>query len=285
MLAGRLGLETARIPHADRHGLLSLDRGQLFVEDGCLSFTGGGGSVPPGRYAIPHQSLSLLLMGPGSSITHDALRILARSGVGLAAVGDDGVRFYTAPPLGTGDSALARAQATLWADPKSRISVARRMYAIRLGEILPNREIDALRGVEGARVKETYAILAKKHRIRWEGRRYDRAAPEAADIPNQAINHASSAMEAAAAVACAACGAIPQLGFIHEASSSAFVLDVSDLYRADVTVEAAFEAAAAFGRDPSQSIERLTRKTVGSHLRKGKVIAQMIDRIKVVLGV
>ncbi len=284
MLPGRLGLETARIPQSDRHGLLGLDRGHLLVEDGCLTFhSAGGGILPKGRYSVPQQTVSLVLLGPGSMVSHDALRILARSGVGLVAVGDDGVRMYTAPPLGAGDSDLARRQAKLWAAERSRIAVARRMYGIRLGEILPGREIDVLRGIEGARVKETYALLARKHSIRWDGRRYDRNAPEAADIPNQALNHASSAMEAAAAVACAAAGAIPQLGFIHESAASAFVLDISDLYRASVTVEAAFESAAQYGSDPTQSIERITRKAVGLRLRRGKVIAEMIDRIKMVL--
>ena len=33
MLKGRLGLETARIPHKDRNGLIWLARGALTVED------------------------------------------------------------------------------------------------------------------------------------------------------------------------------------------------------------------------------------------------------------
>lgn len=41
MLKGRLGLEKARIPHADRHGLLWLSRGELCVIDGCLHFLRG----------------------------------------------------------------------------------------------------------------------------------------------------------------------------------------------------------------------------------------------------
>ena len=91
MLVGRLGLETARLPHADRHGLISLDRGRLTVEDGCLTFDcAGGGGTPAGRYGLPHQSVSLVLLGPGSTVSHDALRLLARHGVGLAAVGEDG---------------------------------------------------------------------------------------------------------------------------------------------------------------------------------------------------
>jgi len=38
VLLGRLGLETARIPHVDRHGLVWLECGRLYVEDGTLRF-------------------------------------------------------------------------------------------------------------------------------------------------------------------------------------------------------------------------------------------------------
>ena len=100
MLVGTSGLEKARIPHADRHGLLWLERGRLEVEDGCLRFiTAGGATGPLATIRIPHQSVSLILLGPGSSITHDALRLLASHGTALAAIGAGGVRFYTAQPL------------------------------------------------------------------------------------------------------------------------------------------------------------------------------------------
>ena len=102
VLAGRLGLETARIPHADRHGLVWLARGHLCVEDGTLHFqTAGSGDMKPGDYAIPFQMVSILLLGPGSTVSHDALRLCARHGTCLVAVGEDGVRAYTAPPAGT----------------------------------------------------------------------------------------------------------------------------------------------------------------------------------------
>jgi CRISPR-associated protein Cas1 len=160
MLLGRLGLDTARMPHEIRHGLVYLDRGRLEVEDGCLRFIcAGGGGLPAGDSQIPHQSLSLVLLGPGSSVTHDALRLLARHNTGLAAVGQDGVRFYTAPPLLPDASELARRQARAWADPEVRLSIARRMYAWRLGEVLPARDLDVLRGIEGARMKESYKLL------------------------------------------------------------------------------------------------------------------------------
>lgn len=282
MLPGRLGLETARVPHVDRHGLVHLDRGQLFVTDGCLRFLAANGTtLSAGEYTIPHQAISLILLGPGSTVSHDALRLLARHGTGLAAVGDDGVRCYTAPPLMPDTSALARRQVELWSDRRhGRPLVVRRMYARRLGEIMPHRDITVLRGIEGARVKSLYGRLARQHGVEWKGRRYDRAAPESADLANQAINHAASAVEGAAAIAVTATATIPQLGFIHEDSGQAFVLDVADLFRDSVTVPCAFRAVRLLEGRRGESIERLTRKLTGAALRKESVIASMIDVIK-----
>ena len=269
MLSGRLGLEKARIPHSDRHGLVWLERGRLEVEDGCLRFvTAGGGPMEAGDYQIPYHSISIILLGPGSSVTHDALRLLARHGCALAAIGEGAVRFYTAPPLMPDSSALARAQVRRWSDPKQRMEVARAMYAMRFGEIVRTRDIAVLRGQEGARIKRAYVLAAERHGIGWNGRRYDRENPEAGDLANQAINHAGSAMTAAASVAVAATGAIPQLGFVHEDSGQSFVLDIADLYRHDVLLDIAFGAVREARARGAAPIERLVR----NHLRLSMLI-------------
>ena len=286
MLRGRLGLETARIPHADRHGLLWLSRGALAVRDGTLRFEreagpGSGSPLDSGEYGIPFQSLSMILLGPGSTVSHDALRLMARHGTALVAVGEDGVRCYTAPPLMPDTSDVARRQMRAWGDPEgSRITIARKMYALRLGEILPHTGVEVLRGIEGARMRRTYQNLAQRYGIVWRGRRYDRANPLAADVPNQAINHASVAVTSAAVIAVTSLGAIPQLGFIHEHSGDAFALDIADLFRDTILLPAAFKSAKAVIDDPTLDIERHTRRTTGEMLRTEQVIPKMIDRIK-----
>jgi CRISPR-associated protein Cas1 len=158
------------------------------------------------------------------------------------------------------------------------------MYARRLGEIMPHRDITVLRGIEGARVKALYARLATKHGIEWKGRRYDRTDPSAADAPNQAINHAASAVEGAAAIAVTATATIPQLGFIHEDSGQSFVLDVADLFRDSVTVPSAFRAVRIAAERPGEPIERIVRRLTGQALRRHGVIPAMIDAIKALLA-
>ena len=286
MLRGRLGLETARIPHADRHGLLWLSRGALTVRDGTLRFERQAGpdadsGLEVGEYGVPFQSLSMILLGPGSTVSHDALRLMARHGTALVAVGEDGVRCYTAPPLMPDTSDVARRQMRAWGDAEgSRITIARKMYALRLGEVLPHEDITVLRGIEGARMRQTYRNLAQRYGIQWRARRYDRTNPTWADLPNQAINHASVAVTAAASIAVIAVGAIPQLGFIHEHSGEAFALDIADLFRDTVLLPAAFQSARAVEENPRLSIERHTRRTTGELLRTERVIPKMIDRIK-----
>ena len=282
LLRGRLGLAASRIPHADRHGLLWLEYGKLSVEDGTLRFVAAQSeTLDAGDYAIPYQAVSMILLGPGTSITQDVLRLCARHGTLIAAVGEGGVKSYTAPPLGQGRSDVARAHAERWADPKRRLDTARRLYAWRFGRVLPHRDIETLRGIEGARIKESYKLAAQRFGITWHGRRYDRQNPNAADLPNQAINHAATFVEAAADIAVAAVGALPPLGFIHEDSSNAFTLDVADLYRIDITLPLAFSAVQAIQQKKSDlTIEREVRKRAARAFRQEKLIPRMIDRIK-----
>jgi len=282
LIPGRLGLAASRIPHADRHGLLWLEYGKLSVKDGTLRFMAAQSeTLDAGDYAIPYQAVSMILLGPGTSITQDVLRLCARHGTLITAVGEGGVKSYTAPPLGQGRSDVARAHAERWADPKRRLDTARRLYAWRFGRVLPHRDIETLRGIEGARIKESYKLVAQRFGITWHGRRYDRQNPNAADLPNQAINHAATFVEAAADIAVAAVGALPPLGFIHEDSSNAFTLDVADLYRIDITLPLAFSAVQAIQQKKSDlTIEREVRKRAARAFRQEKLIPRMIDRIK-----
>lgn len=284
MLIGRPGLDKARVPHAERHGLIWLDRGRLEVEDGCLRFVTAGGTLAAGDYQIPHQSVSIVLLGPGSSVTHDALRILAAHGCALAAIGTGGIRFYSAPPLLPDTSTLARRQVMLWAEPSARVGVARAMFAIRFGEEVKARTLDMLRGMEGARLKRMYEVTAQRYGVPWNGRRYDRNNPNAADSPNQAINHAVSVVEAAAAIAVASTATIPQLGFVHEDSGQSFVLDIPDLVRHDVMLPIAFGAAKQAMGNLSESIDRLVRTRAAETFNKEQVVPKLIDHIKALIG-
>jgi CRISPR-associated protein Cas1 len=226
MLKGRLGLDDTRVPQKSRNGLVHVERARVAVDTGSLVlvFDEVGETIE-----LPYQRINVLLLGPGTTVTHDAVRHCSSHGTAIAFVGTDGTRIYPAPPIFDRDADLARRQATYWAGTTTRVMVAKRMYSKRFGEIPKTNNLDSLRGMEASRIKTAYELIAAEVGITWRGRRYDRGAPDKADLPNQAINHAVTALEACVSIAVQATATLPPLGFLHEQSAKSFVLDLRPL--------------------------------------------------------
>lgn len=281
MLKGRLGIDAARVPQKSRNGLVWVERCRVAIDNGSLvlAFDDAGE-----RIELPYQRLNALLLGPGTTVTHDAVRHLSAHGTCVAFVGVDGTRIYTVPPIFERDADLARKQATYWASPTTRVLIAKRMYHKRFGETPRTNDPDSLRGMEAARIKRAYEILAQQHGVPWKGRRYDRADHDATDLPNQAINHAVTALEAAVAVAVQATATLPPLGFLHEDSGKSWVLDLCDLYRTTVTVPIAFRCAREQLAGSALTLDRAVRRAVSRHVRDTGFVDHAIDDIKDLLA-
>lgn len=272
LLPGRLGLDGAELRHEDRIPFLALRMGRLEVQEGCLRFVSDAA-----EQVIPYQRVSCIVLEPGTSVTHDALRLLARHGVGLVATGLDGVKCYTAPPLLSDSSDLARRQARAWANPELRLLVAKKQFEVRFGEMPPARDLDILRGLEGARIREAYRHHAQANGIRWD---VPRSVERGRGDANTVLNYAADAVYAAAAVAVYTTATIPQLGFLHEDSGRAFVLDVADLHRTTVTIPAAFRALRGWLDNGSKdSLERAVRTEMMGQFQRRSLVATMIEQI------
>ena len=281
MLKGRLGLEDSRIPQRSRNGLIYVQRCRVAVENGSLVLAFDEAKE---TLELPYQRLNAILLGPGTTLTHDAVRHCSAHGTCLAFVGTDGARLYTAPPIFERDADLARKQAMWWAGESTRAMVAKRMYAKRFGDTPRTNDTNALRGMEAARIKRAYELLAVEHGISWSGRYYDRTRPEATDVPNLAINHAVTAVEACSAIGVQATATLPPLGFMHENSAKSWVLDVCDLYRTTVTVPIAFRCAREYLKQADMTLDRRVRRAVSDHVRKTGFVDLVIDDIKELLA-
>ena len=120
-------------------------------------------------------------------------------------------------------------QAKLALDDSARLKVVRKMYEIRFGEKPPERRsVKQLRGIEGARVKKTYQLLAKQAGVSWKGRNYDRQQWDSADMPNRCISSATACLYGVSEAAILAAGYAPAIGFIHTGKSLSFVYDIAD---------------------------------------------------------
>lgn len=194
-----------------------------------------------GRVHVPCASLSLLMLGPGTSVTHAAVMTMAEAGCLVAWCGEQGVRFYAQGMGETRSAANLMQQARFWADPQRRMQVVRRMYEMRFGEPLdPALTLRQIRGKEGARVRAAYARASETYGVPWSGRNYDRDDWDRSDPVNRALSAANACLYGVCHAAIVAAGYSPALGFIHTGKMLSFVYDVADLYKTDITIPAAF---------------------------------------------
>lgn len=194
-----------------------------------------------GRVHVPCASLSLLMLGPGTSVTHAAVMTMAEAGCLVAWCGEQGIRFYAQGMGETRSAANLLRQASIWADEEKRLQVVRKMYEMRFAELLDaNLTLRQIRGKEGARVRDAYAKASERYGVNWTGRNYDRSDWDRSDPINRALSAANACLYGVAHAAIVACGYSPALGFVHTGKMLSFVYDVADIYKTEIVIPAAF---------------------------------------------
>lgn len=246
-------------------------------QDGAILFM-----QETGRTAVPAASLSLLLMGPGTSITHAAVGLLAECGCSILWIGEDMQKFYA---QGLGETRRAYHllhQAEMSSNPEKRMQVVIRMYQMRFGYVLqPDLSLEQIRGMEGARVRTAYAEMSKKYGISWQGRNYDRQSWSNSDPVNRALSAANAVLNGICHAAIVSGGYSPALGFIHTGKQLSFVYDIADLYKTNVTVPIAFQTVA----EGPQNVEARARAACREYFREEKLLERILPDIDRLLGI
>lgn len=234
-----------------------------------------------GRVHVPCASLSLLMLGPGTSVTHAAILTLAESGCLVAWCGEQGIRFYAQGLGETRSAANLIRQARLWASPNHRMQVVRRMYEMRFQEPLPSDiSLQQLRGKEGARVRAAYAKASEVYGVPWSGRDYKRRDWNQADPINRALSAANACLYGVCHAAIVSLGYSTALGFIHTGKMLSFVYDIADLYKADLTVPAAFEETSK-GAD---NLESRVRHRCRDVFYEERLLERIVDDLGALFG-
>lgn len=234
-----------------------------------------------GIASVPAAMLAALLLGPGTRITQAAVTLLASSGCSVAWTGEEGVRLYAGAMTASTSSGLLQRQAALVSNQRSRLAVARAMYGMRFpGEELSGLSMQQLRGREGTRVRACYRREGDKAGIAWKGRKYDPSDWGAGDPVNQCLSAANSALYGICHAAVLHLGCSPGLGFVHTGHQLSFVYDVADLYKAEVTIPAAFTIAAAGGGDLGGRVRRAVRDAIA----RTRLMPRIADDIRALLG-
>lgn len=275
---GRRGAATPRelTRVGDRLSFVYLERCVVHRDDNAITAEDADGVTH-----IPSATIGTLLLGPGTRITHQAMSVLGDSGAGVVWVGEHGVRFYAGGRALTRSSGLVEAQALAWANPRRRLDVARAMYRLRFPDEDPaGHTRQELLSMEGRRLKRCYRDESARTGVPWHRREYHRDDFSAGDAPNQGVTAAAQCMYGIAHAVVAALGCSPGLGFVHSGHERSFVLDVADLYKTDVAIPAAFDAA----REGTEDVAARTRRALRDRINKGRLLDRCVQDIKDLLG-
>ncbi|MDZ4817642.1 MAG: type I-E CRISPR-associated endonuclease Cas1e [Planctomycetota bacterium] len=257
----------------------------LYIDRAIIKHSGNGIAIHEldGVTEVPVASLSLLMLGPGVSITHEAIKALADNNCLLVWSGEFGVRFYACGMGGARHSRNLLRQAKLALDERTRLQVVVRMYCARFTDetIDTGLTLQQLRGKEGIRMRQTYADASKATGVPWLGRKYARKDWFAGDPVNRALSAANACLYGLVHAAILSAGYSPAIGFIHTGKQLSFVYDIADLYKAELTIPLAFEIA---GRQPKE-LERDVRTEARRRFHQMHLMKRIIPDMRKLLNV
>lgn len=260
----------------DRMTFIYLERCKISRDNGAIMVKDETGITH-----IPAAAISVLLLGPGTDVTHRAMELIGDMGVTAIWMGEHGVRFYACGRALTNHAALLLKQAQLVSNEKKHIQVARMMYQIRFpGEDVSKLTMQQLRGREGSRIRAVYREQSKKWNVPWDKRKYRPEDYESGDPVNKALSAGNACLYGLAHGVICALGCSPGLGFVHVGHELSFVYDIADLYKAELTIPIAFEMAA----ENAEDIGSATRRRLRDELRKGHILDRMVHDIKFLLA-
>lgn len=235
-----------------------------------------------GATLVPAAALTVLMLGPGTRVTHAAISTLADNGCAIVWVGEDATRCYAQGGGETRKGYHLLHQARLASNDALRLEVCKRMYRKRFQEELdPTLTIEQLRGMEGARVRSTYSSLSVTHGVLWHGRAYDRAEWGNSDPINRAISAANALLNGLCHAAIVAGGYSPGLGFIHTGLQLSFVYDIADLYKVETTLPAAFSVVG----ESRERVEPRVREACRQAFKDAKLLQRILPDIEALLAI
>lgn len=235
-----------------------------------------------GRTQAPVAALCVLMLGPGTSISHAAVKVLAESGCLIVWTGEDVTRCYAQGLGETRKGYHLMRQAELVSDPARRLEVIRRMYQKRFpNPLAPDLTLEQIRGMEGSRVRSVYYQSSKTYGVPWQGRRYDRGNWGNADPVNRALSAGNALLNGICHAAIVSGGYSPGLGFVHSGRQTSFVYDIADLYKAEITIPLAFQIVA----ESPEHVDGRVRVACRQKFKEARLLDRILPDIDDLLGV
>ncbi len=221
----------------DRYPFIYLERGRLEIDDSSIKWIDSEGAVIP----LPIATINALLLGPGTSVTHEAVKVASAANCSICWVGEDSLLFYAAGFTPTSTTRNLRKQMILASDEDKSLQVARNFFCRRFPkEDVSNKTLQEIMGMEGIRVQKLYKAKAEEYNVGWKGRKYVPGDHTLSDLTNQILTSSNAALYGILCAAVHSLGYSPHIGFIHSGSPLPFIYDLADLYKEYLCIDLAF---------------------------------------------
>lgn len=279
-ISGAKKAELTELPKiSDRVSFIYVERAKINRVDSAITILDYRGTV-----RLPAAMIGVLLLGPGTDISHRAIELIGDTGTTVIWVGERGVRFYAGgTPLAHSTKFLEK-QETLVSNNRTRLDVARKMYEMRFkGEEVSKFTMQQLRGREGARIRKVYRELSKEYKVEWSGREYKVDDYDDGTPVNRALSAANVSLYGVCHSVIAALGMSPGLGFVHTGHDKSFVYDIADLYKAEITIPIAFKIASE--ANENDDVGTLARLAMRDKMVDGKLLKRIVDDLQYLMKV
>lgn len=244
----------------DKYPFLYLERGRLEIDDSSVKWIDSEANVVP----LPVATINTLLLGPGTSVTHEAIKTATAANCSVCWVGEDSLLFYAAGFLPTADTRNLKLQMALASEEGSSLKIARAMFAKRFPDAeLEGKSLNSMMGMEGHRVRALYQQKAEEYGVGWKGRQFTPGKFQLSDLTNQVLTSTNAALYGILCSVVHAMGYSPHIGFIHSGSPLPFVYDLADLYKEQLCIDLAFSLSREMaGRYDKHKVSDAFRKRV-----------------------
>jgi CRISP-associated protein Cas1 len=252
------------------------EMGRLCVKESSLHFTNDATDI-----VIPVGRISAIFLGPGTTVTHNAIKICAWSNCSTVWVGEDISKCYAISSSQSRSSSNLLKQIYLLEHKKQ--SILRKYYLKRFGKapLLFKYTEEQIRGIEGAAMKKIYIECALKYGVPYSGRRKTEDW-SGQPIYDRSISTINSFLYGLCSAVLSTLGYSTALGILHSGNMLSLSFDIADLYKKEFSIPLGFEIAKECKNNSTveSDLNRIIRRRSFEKFSKEKLLNKILSDLE-----
>ena len=219
----------------DKLGFQYIEKTVIYVKDNALVL----GRKDGRKDRLCTAGLACLLLGAGTSISRDAIKLVSDQNCGILWCGKRGMSMYTVG-LNT-NSSMKNAKTQIERITNNRFSLWRKLFFKREISYKDTDNVKELLLIEATHMKRKYEEMSNRYGLKWNGRVPQVSKMDPSDTLNYAITICNMALYGVATACICGMGYLPQFGIIHGSGATPLSYDLADTVKTYTTIPIAME--------------------------------------------